>query len=269
MIKNNKNIFVVLLSIICLFAFSLFFTSVGVQTAKASSNVITLIEKAACRISQEEDGGIETSGLKFVATLDKQGFNNLYTTYDQVDAGIIIVPADFITAAGGHTLNALSAYSGLQGKTFYKITENFKENGSNYEFSNTIINIKPSNYNRDFSAVAFVKIVESDATLISTLTDYTYFDGAYYAYSNVHTACVYDIAYAAYNDRVTEETDGYFEIEEGLGVYGKLDGYQYDILKNYLDGVAVISTEDGINVANTHFSIEFQKEQAQKLIYTL
>ena len=77
------------------------------------------------------------------------------------------------------------------------------------------------------------------------------YEGAYYLYSNSHTANIYDIAYACYEDRVSEETEGYFEIDDGSGLYGKLDSSEYTVLERYLDGVAVLSAENGqVSIAN-------------------
>lgn len=238
----TKSIKKVLISFLLTLSLLLAFTAVMMsKPVQATGGVISLNQTAACRIKDE----LSNSGLKFTATVDKDGYRELLGAYDSVEAGIIIVPEDYVTAAGGYTLDKLSALSALEGKTYYVITETFRETETAYEFDNSIITIKPENYNRNFTGVGFIKVTEDDANLAANLDGFVEFDGAYYQYSNAHIANVYDVAFAAYEDRVTEETDGYFEAVAGSGVYGKLDSDEYDIIKNYLDGVINVVEDDG------------------------
>ena len=261
----TKNIKKNLISLLAVGMFSAVLLGVPMPTEKAladNASVITLMQKAACRVKPDEGDGLANSGLRFTAELEKNAYNELKANYDNVEAGMIIVPEDYVEAAGGCTLENLSGLNVLEGKMFYTMAEAFSENETHYTFKTSIITIKPSNYNRNFTAVSFIKITEDDSEKVATLTNYDEYEGAYYLYSNTHTANVYQIAYAAYEDRVTEATDGYFETVEGSGVYGTLSKAQYDILERYLDSVAVLSGEDGnVNIANnggTYYESPYQ-----------
>lgn len=241
MTKSIKN---VLLTI--LLAFALVFTFAGtamINTAKANASIITVEESASCKVGD----GLENSGLKFTAKIEKQAFLTLYNTYDSVDAGMIIVPNDYVAKAGGYTFDKLSALSELEGKTYSVITNDYAMDGDYYTFDASIETIKDYNYNRDFTAVAFIKIADSDA---SSEEGFTAFDGAYYTYSNIHSADVYEVAYSAFEDRSTVQNDDY-PVALGGGLYGKLDAEEYGIIKNYLDGVVVVENNGGVlSIAN-------------------
>lgn len=241
MTKSIKN---ALLTI--LLALALIFTFTGtamINTAKADAGIITVNNSASCKVGD----GLENSGLKFTAKIEKQAFLTLYNTYDSVDAGMIIVPNDYVAKAGGYTFDKLSALSELLGKTYSVITSDYATDGDYYIFDASIETIKDYNYNRDFTAVAFIKIADSDA---SSEEGFTAFDGAYYTYSNVHTADVYEVAYSAFEDRSTVQNSEY-PVDLGGGLYGKLDSEEYGIIKNYLDGVVVVENNGGVlSIAN-------------------
>ncbi len=251
MTKSKKTILIGLLSM--LFCSIIAFVGINFMPSKtyADSALLTLEDSASAKIVTDDGTGLTNSGLRFQAKLEKTAYNALLDEYENVEAGIIIVPEDYVTKAGGYTFDKLDALEILEGKTYYKITSSFKADATYYHFYNSIVTIKPANYNRSFTAVAFVKITESNEDKIANLTDYTLYEGAYYLYSNSHTANIYDIAYACYEDRVSEETEGYFEIDDGSGLYGKLDSSEYTVLERYLDGVAVLSAENGqVSIAN-------------------
>ena len=241
MSNSIKKILLTVLLTLSVVMVTMGMTAFGI--ANADTRIITINDTASCKIDQT----LENSGLRFTANIDKEPFENLYSNYDTVEAGIIIVPTDFVEKAGGHTLDKLTTLSELQGKTYYQITPDYRLIGDSYEFDVSIKTIKDFNYNRDFTGVAFIKITDSDA---QTIEGFAEFGGAYYQYSDAHSTNVYDVAYSAYEDRRTTPDEEY-KVDLGGGVYGKLDVEEYDIIKNYLDGVAVISDNDGrFSIAN-------------------
>lgn len=240
MTKSIKKIALALL-----LAMTFCFAGLGISLVNADNSgttaIISINKSAYVKIGD----GLANSGLKFVAKIEKTAYDELFSAYDQVEAGIIIVPESAVTAAGGCTFDKLSLTEGSD----YAITSSYRLSDDNnyYEFDNAIQTIKDYNYNRNFVAAAFIKITDADA---ENIANFTYSNGAYYQYSDKHTANVYDIAYSAYEDRVTSTTQGY-GVNLGDGVYGRLTIDDYAIIKNYLDGVAVIDeTEGNLSVKN-------------------
>ena len=234
MTKSAKKVLIALLFVVFVFAFALGLYQKPTKSL-ADSQFITMREVAQVRIVSDEGDGLANSGLKFNAQVEKSAYDALVDTYESVEAGIIIVPEDYVEAAGGYTLEKLGAFSVLDGKVYYKITEGFSlnEDNTHYIFANSIINIKPANYNRNFASVAFIKIIESDPEKATQLAEYDLYDDAYYIYSNLCTANVYDVAYQTFENYYTSD-------EEACA-----------ILKKYLDNVAVISGNDGkVEISN-------------------
>ena len=79
---------------------------IGRTSAKAEyqTEIATQVEGASVRVAE-----YEKSGIKFKAQLKKDQFAELYNKYEgNVKAGMIIVPTDYITAAGGSTFTKLA-----------------------------------------------------------------------------------------------------------------------------------------------------------------
>ena len=224
------SLFAVLLSICMLFSVA----SMVSTTAKAeyTTTAATLVEGASVRVKSAE-----SSGLKFKAQLDKTQYNALYNQAGgKLKAGMIIVPSEYITAAGGYTFNAFEA----AGKKVASNTiEQFKDaSETTYEFTMSIIKLELANYDRDFEAIVYL---ESEVAL----DGFTAYRDKYYAYAERKEARnIYEVAKGVYNDRadVKDETKYIYEVN---GKFATLDADGLAIAKTFIDGVTEIVLDNG------------------------
>ena len=221
--KKIKNFLASALTLACLSA-----AGVGVARLKdisvgAEANGTTIVKRingASARVASAND-----SGLRFKAEIDRTQYDVIAATssaYDDILVGMLIVPVDYIVAAGGYTHEALFAKYGVEGiiDVFY----DEKAVGTNSVYAASIVNIKDGNYTRDFVGVAYTKIGETYA--------YAVYDEEKQARS------VFEVASKAYNDRNKEGESKYSEA-------------QLSYMKEYMDGVADVKDEAGtVSIAN-------------------
>ncbi|MBQ3046840.1 MAG: hypothetical protein IJD54_02205, partial [Clostridia bacterium] len=139
-----------------------------------------------------------------------------------------IVPTDHLNAAISQgldfTIEKLSTYAPFEGYAFYDYAETVKDNGDEYQFWMTVPNISGANYNRDFSARAFIEINEENSV-----------SRVYADYDAENARNVYEVAYSAYTDGTIEDQTG------------------KEIAKTFIDGVAVLEYDednDEVVIAN-------------------
>ena len=205
MTKRIRNLFVAILS--CLLVAV---ACVGmVSLVKADVTVITMTGTAEANVKTAEK-----SGLRFSAVINKSEYQTLTQDKD-AKVGMIIVPTDHLNAAISQgldfTIEKLSTYAPFEGYAFYDYAETVKDNGDEYQFWMTVPNISGANYNRDFSARAFIEITEGNSV------SYVYAD-----YDEENARNVYEVAYSAYTDGTIEDQTG------------------KEIAKTFIDGVAVL-----------------------------
>ena len=164
--------------------------------AKVAANLNTtviygfgLLDGASIRIS-------EPSGLRFTAVL---GADYLASLNGNVSYGIIIAPTDYVKAAGEFTIEALEGLTVTGGSKYKVIPAEYCSNNPEvdgyYEFSAVLAPIQATNYDRAFSAIAYVNV-----------------DGTYY-YSeydeDLNSRSIEEVAQAAYKDTNPVQTDKY------------------------------------------------------------
>lgn len=263
--KNMKKCFMFALGLLGAAVVGSSVSLVKPEAANADAAAFEMISGASIRVqvSQNEEGNEvvseATTGMRFHARINRTTLENLYAAYDSVSAGMIIVPTDYIAAAGGYTFEELSTFSLLEGATYSTITKDFKEVGTDLEYYSTITQIQDANFSRSFSAVGFIKVEEADAADIALLQadeNFVEFDGAYYWYTayseNNNSRCVYDVAFAAHNDRKTA-SEGEYTKKLDDGTFAKLSQAQMNKAKKYLDAVAVLAynkTSKKVEIAN-------------------
>ena len=219
---------------------------------QGQTDTVSMIAGAACRIDT-----VETSGLRFLATVDIDEYQQLQTTYSaaNVYAGMMIVPQDVYATLDAYTISELSTEVDFTQTQCFAETEGFRtvkiNNEDTYVYSKTLV-VKESNYSRNFVARSYIKIVGEEG--IVALEDADYYNGAYYLYSDYSLAdnmrSVYKVANAAYNDRLTEaerDTDAEkAEYDQQVGdVYSPYTEEQLGNLKKFVDGVLDVKTENG------------------------
>ena len=163
---------------------------VGIMTynpAQASASpVISTVEAAEANVTTEDN-----SGLRFTANVNGAAYRALLGEYgeDKVDAGMLIVPTNIVTAAAEEgkefTFAGMKQVEALNGFTYHGITESFRVNGDDYQFSVTVADIAEKNYARDYSARAFVKVAVSELVALDGVDNTAFVqDGdAFYAYA--------------------------------------------------------------------------------------
>ena len=186
--KTVKNKLLVSLSLLGVIA-----TGVGFGTAKTvnastadvvqgQTDVVSLVYGASCRIDNPE-----TSGLRFLATVDVDEYQALQTTYsaENVFAGMMIVPQDVHATLTEYTITDLSTKVDFSTTQCFADTAGFRtvkiDNEDTYVYSKTLV-VKESNYSRKFVARSYIKIVGEEGN--TALADADYNEGAYYLYSD-------------------------------------------------------------------------------------
>ncbi len=153
----------------CMFA-AMVLTANGAET-----DAITMTDGAYIRVDAPGDGGV--TGLKFEATVPKSTVEDWIKNNDKVEYGMLIMPADYATEgrelseANVFGPNAIYTYKGdssPEGKTYivnvcYSDKDMLRDDGTNYYIHGTIASVKYQNLDRDFVALAYVKLTKGGA----------------------------------------------------------------------------------------------------------
>ena len=104
----------------------------------------------------------EPTGIRFKSQFRKELIDSLKETYeaDKVKIGMLITPTDYITRNGvDFTMAALDACDAITGDKYVKIDATaIHENENYYVIHCALVRIKEGNYDRQFSARAFIEV---------------------------------------------------------------------------------------------------------------
>ena len=254
MTKKLRNNLIKSLVLVLVLTFAFCTATYSLSTAHAQdSSIVTMTAGASVNVTEEK------SGLRFRGVAQKQAYDQLVSTYgeENVSLGMMTVPTDMVKAAStlgkAFTIEGLSTYEPLNGYDYYAFAANVKESGGAYYFNMTIPSISEANYNRKFSARAFIKVVTSEAM---DNAEFSAFDGAYYSYAAYNETdnarSIYETAYSTYIDR-TPSKDANHDVALSDGNYGVTNDAGLAVCKTYIDGVAVVEKVNGtIKIANNH-----------------
>ena len=232
-------IFALILSV-CMLIGTVGIISKNVAKAENTTDIASLDGGASIRVIDPNE-----TGIKFRAQLDRVRFNALYNEYDgNVKAGMMIVPTDYITAAEGYTFSAFQT-KGL--KVGFKTTEQYAAiDGSTLEFTMSLVNLRPANYDRDFEAIVYIEIDNGEQLTGYDWVDNTPGDGVenyknyqYVARDTSAARNIYDVAKGVYKDRTASE-DSKHKWKLADGTWATLDDSGMAIAKSYIDGVTEI-----------------------------
>ena len=158
------------------------------------------------------------TGIRFTAILSAEYLNSLKGD-KEATFGIIIAPTDYVEEADAFTVDALDAldyeyaYVTIPAELIYSGGEDM----GYYEFRGTLGGIHDYNYDREFSAIAYVEV------------DGEYYYSAYNAEDNSRSIAY--VAQKAYEDTNYEKTSAYpNEIADQAGVYSPYTAAQREIL---------------------------------------
>lgn len=181
------------------------------------------------------------TGLRWRTQILKSDYDALAALSNvTIQSGTLIVPADYLGEGAEMSFEWLDGVESLADKaTRYLDVVNsgfVDEAGADgmYVYYGSIVNIFENNYFRKFAGVGYVKVTVDGQMKI--------FYGGYEEAE--HSRSVYEVAYAAYNDRGTEATEKYAHLV-GDGTYSPYTVGQLEILKEYIDGVVNLTVADG------------------------
>ena len=170
---------------------------------------ISLVDGASIRLA-------DPTGLRFTAVLGAAYLESFMGEGKTVSYGIIIAPKDYVDEAGEFTVEALNDLDEKR-VNFIEINAakcvNDPEADGSYVFTGVITNIKDHNYDRDFSAIAYVKVVENGEA--------TYYYSEYDA--SVNSRSVAYVAEKAYED-TKSVADDYYKYALDIDVEEPVEG---------------------------------------------
>lgn len=197
---------------------------VPTKIAEFAPTVFTqkLVDGAAVRLVKDD------AGLRFIAVTGKAYLDSFKGEGKTVTQGIIIAPTDYIT--GDFTIEALGDESKYLEIEALKYVNNPEADGY-YKYTGVIVDINTFNYTRDFSAIAYIKVVDDETQ------EATYYYSDYN--EKVNSRNVADVARAALYDTKTEQV-GDYQYKVLDGVYSPYTDDERTILANFcVDGDSV------------------------------
>ena len=179
------------------------------------------------------------TGIRFTAVLGGAYLNSIKGDKDAT-FGIIIAPTDYVEDAGEFTIDALDDL-GLETPAYAIVPAELIYSGSAelgyYEFRGTLGQINEYNYDRGFSAIAYVEV------------DGVYYYSAYNAEDNSRSIAY--VAEQAYEDTNYEQTTAYpYEIADQAGVFSPYTEAQRETLLGFFDQTTLDLNFLSYNVRN-------------------
>ncbi|MBQ2661302.1 MAG: hypothetical protein IJF80_01460 [Clostridia bacterium] len=188
-----------------------------------TANDLKEAEPVYITLSMEKGAAVKLSsptGLRFTSKINLEEYEALLAVSgsSNFSVGTFIVPTDIVEEAGSFTIEEIDSsddYVKVHRSNWYNETPD--EEGF-CTYTGVIWNIAKQNYNREFSAVAYVKVIYANGETAYFYSDYNAED---------NSRSVAEVAYAAYTDTDFEYTD-----------------LQKTELKRFLDGTVNIA-QDG------------------------
>ena len=178
-----------------------------------------------------------TSELRYIAKIAKSDYDALTSLGASVEPHIIIAPTSVVERAYGYTdYETLLAMSGdeqildIKADSWYTQTDNY------YYYTASVGNI--TDYLKEYSAIAYLKITLPDGTAVTVRADYS---------AENNSRSVYYVASRAYNDRTTlENQDGYgvrikFNRDDTFSPYS---AERLGVIKKFVDAIVSLSTNE-------------------------
>ena len=129
--------------------------SQNVPIGKAGSRDTKTFSGASVRIS-------DPTGIRFTSEFRKPYIDALREKYgeENVKLGMIITPTDYLTSGVDFEMAALDACEDITGTKYVKVNASVihDDDPEFYTINCALVNVKEGNYNRDFSARAYIEI---------------------------------------------------------------------------------------------------------------
>ena len=223
--------------------------TVTVETPMKSSPEVKMIKNgASVRTS-------EPYGIRWAAGIRTADWNKLIEVYGEnnVKAGVIVAPLDYVKQADEFTISAFNAaslkYADIVSDTFNAEVNAMAEGYSGFYAS--LVNIQAGNLNRKFAARAYVA-VEKDGVV-------TYYYGEYSAENQARS--IYEVSKSAVASSTEKETVKEFAkgvlnkvidvtVENGNAVLTEIAGYASPYGVSLSGNVLTITAADGADINN-------------------
>ena len=223
--------------------------TVTVETPMKSSPEVKMIKNgASVRTS-------EPYGIRWAAGIRTADWNKLIEVYGEnnVKAGVIVAPLDYVKQADEFTISAFNAaslkYADIVSDTFNAEVNAMAEGYSGFYAS--LVNIQAGNLNRKFAARAYVA-VEKDGVV-------TYYYGEYSAENQARS--IYEVSKSAVASSTEKETVKEFAkgvlnkvidvtVENGNAVLTEIAGYASPYGVSLNGNVLTITAADGADINN-------------------
>ena len=223
--------------------------TVTVETPMKSSPEVKMIKNgASVRTS-------EPYGIRWAAGIRTADWNKLIEVYGEnnVKAGVIVAPLDYVKQADEFTISAFNAaslkYADIVSDTFNAEVNAMAEGYSGFYAS--LVNIQAGNLNRKFAARAYVA-VEKDGVV-------TYYYGEYSAENQARS--IYEVSKSAVASSTEKETVKEFAkgvlnkvidvtVENGNAVLAEIAGYASPYAVSLSGNVLTITAADGADINN-------------------
>lgn len=293
--KLTKNALIVVLALIAVLtcAIGLTFNSTSVKTfaeeSQESSTVVdittiseySMVDGAKVRVDFDADGKTDyaKNGLMFLSRIDATTYNSVK---DSVVFGMLVLPTDYITTHGAVTTESVfgeSAVYTLSADDTEKVRIAFVEadpsvegqmilNEGYYYLQASMTNLKAANVDRDFSAFAYLKGVDSEGKTVYAVQEATTSKNMYdvalaevskeNVAANVKVALLdcyvgeasqeeYENFAGSYTNAYTFNADKTMSYRENLYVSGKPANGTYKLYKN---GIALVTVGDQTKVCS-------------------
>ncbi len=194
------------------------------------------------------------ASLRFVAKISKADYDALVSGGARLEAHILVAPTSYYDGLYGyHTLEALqgsgcdmSKVVDVKAESWFAQTDNY------YYFTASTKSIEADAYLEKYSAVAYITIQNGGETEL-----------LYSAYSDEdNSRCVYEVAAAAYNDRVTEKgVDGYGTKVKynGKATYSSYSKSNNENIKKMIDTVVTLDVDtNGFSDGGKYYELPYK-----------
>ncbi len=207
---------------------------------------ISMLDGASVRTTEG------SSGIRFIAKLNKADYSALVASGATVKAHILIAPTEYFDKTYGYyTADALTQ-AGYTDFIDITATEWYSETATTYYYSGSVANILPENYAMEYSGVAYLEITYANGTVVTVYADYS---------EENNSRSVYRVAHAAYNDRTTVGNVSSYKNPvkyNGIKSYSPYDDAKRAIIKSFADRVIVLSSnKDTVEVAGDFYDAPY------------
>lgn len=193
-----------------------------------------------------------SSSLRFMGKVSRGQYELLKSSGVEIELHMLLAPKyKFDATHGYYTLEAFEK-AGYTDITDITISQWYTENDGYYYYTGAVDGISADKLTEEYSAVAYLKLKFSNGTEYTVYTDHDVEE---------NSRSVYDVAYAAYNDRTTLKGQNNYgnKIKYGkLKTYSPYDQTRLNVIKSFADAVVALSvSNEGVKPAGDFYDAPY------------